>query len=272
MKAYFIGGCHVTAYPYPEEKGFVYQVAQQQRIRVKEVSANVSLSHLEESIEELSDVKPQVIVFQLGNFEFNGSLQRILKIVFNHTTRRKKPKVTIRQAQPPAEKAAVNQAYQTDGMLIDIDFARTKKRQALQNNQRWFKTNGLTLFYGLLYITGFLVFNRYGSAFKALNQLLAQSPKACIIFLTPFPAVGRLDNLLRKLGGWVMKRKIRQQDNVYWLDTHTCIPASPQYFVDDSHLTAAGHALLAQRINNIINQHIQRTGYTRPAVLPALNP
>jgi hypothetical protein len=244
MKGYFIGGCHVSAFPYPESSGFVHQVGQQQEMKTQIVHAHVGLSKLEQILPGITVQERQVFVFQLGNYEFGGSLTSVLKTVFNL-------KLQPRPTGMVTQSAAAHPA-QPSSLRIDHHFARGKKVQALRNNKKPVKQWLLTSLYSSLYLAGFFVLNRHGAHFKLLSQFITQHPKACIVFLTPLPAVGFLDNQLRKLGGWIMKRKLRTHEHVQWINTHEVIPASEAYFVDDAHLNVRAHGMLAQAINQRI--------------------
>ena len=257
MRGYFIGGCHVNAFPFAEEVGFSYQVGHDQNMKTCEVTPHTSIPKLPKAIAGIATAEKQVIVFQLGNYEFNGSLASVLKTVFNLKLKRRK-------TAPASVTTPVLPAAVPTGLQIDPAFASSKKTQALLSNQHKIKQCLLGRGYCLLYLFGFFVMNRHGVSFKVLNQFIASHPRSCIIFLTPFPAVSYLDNQLRKLGGWIMRRKIKSLSNVHWIDTHQLIPAHENSFVDDAHITEQGHNLLANAINTVIETHMQKLQLTLP--------
>lgn len=213
------GGCHVAGYLLQPTQAFSALLGGKVVAQVDTLQFVKVPKHLQ-AVEAL---RPSHIVLQLGNYEFSASLRLIIK--------------QYRQAL--GMRACATKAGDAELATYPTSAARP-----LLTSPRYGRVAGLGLLISGLWISSAL----HRRAFREVNACVQQHPATQFIFLSPLPHLDPAVNSLRRLGGWLLRHRIKRTTNCHWLDSHQFLPREPTLFVDQGHLNARGHRLLAEGV------------------------
>ncbi|MBD2766486.1 SGNH/GDSL hydrolase family protein [Hymenobacter sp. BT664] len=96
-----------------------------------------------------------------------------------------------------------------------------------------------------LYVLTWVVLRKYRQQFNLINQLIQENPQTTFVCISPFPAVASTHNLLRRLGGLILKHRFDATPNLRWVDSHDILRRDYAFLPDGIHLNKEGHKALA---------------------------
>jgi len=240
----FIGGCHVAGYLVENTYSFVDHLSAfftaSQVVKVP----YVRIGRLEEHVAPSHKTQSKYVFVQLGNFEFSANWMQILAMTvgvpafaaagWTKPSKAATPTPSCTSASPVA--AAV--AAASGGSW----FSRAARRGA-----EWSKvTIG-----GILYILTWVLMRKHRQQFHLLNRVIKQNPQSTFVCLSPFPCAAGTHNLLRRLGGRILKHRFDAHPNVRWVDTHRVLKGKRVFFADGIHLNEQGHKTLAVHLQEV---------------------
>ena len=233
----FIGGCHVSGYLVEEHESFP------NRLRAEFASPevlqmpHVAIGRLHHLFSPALRTRSEYVFIQLGNYEFSASWQQILKRTVGLP-----PRVASclgRSPQPASGSAATRRPVpapaapaRTAGGTRVADVAKV----ALAS---------------LLYVLTWVLFRRYRQQFRLMNRVVQQNPQTTFVCLSPFPSAAGPHNLLRRLGGRILRHRFTAYPNLRWVDTHQVLGRQHAFLPDGIHLNAAGHRVLAEHLQTV---------------------
>ncbi|WP_345075174.1 hypothetical protein [Hymenobacter fastidiosus] len=213
--------------------------------------ANLPFTQLHEFLDDQRKEEEAVVVFQLGNYEFSSDLPTALQ----HTVglkRRKKSTPSVEAADKTVV-AGATASQPSAGEASSMVAKKPSLAGVLLYQLSW---RLRCVIVAGLYLLTWLGLKKHEAAFTLLNAACKTNPDTLFIFLSPFPTQGASDTLIRKLGGWIMKRRLHNHDNLLFVDTHVVLVGSQALFIDNSHLNAEGHQVLAEYLSNIYSRSI----------------
>lgn len=255
----FIGGCHIAGYLVENSTSFVEHLDHYFSPCEIQKRPYIKIEKLPKLIRPITTVWADVVFLQLGNFEFSASWKQILETTVGIPALLR-PDISRRQqsAGSLSSASAGNCAVSTSS----VSDSRTQQQAGLEDSVSE-RLNGMKVALGsLLYVVTWFLWPRYRQPLDALNQLIARSPQSTFVCMTPFPCLSRTHNVLRKVGGWIMKNRLTAQPNLQWVDTHELLGGKAGLFTDGVHLNAEGHKVLAD--------HLWEVCRMRHEVVPAL--
>lgn len=224
-----LGGCHVAGYALTDEDAFPVLLARLLNGTLVEQVANLQFIQLPKHLVLLEDLRPTHVVLQLGNYEFSASFRLLIR-QFRRAfdlTPPAKPNQSASQSASSNSSNIVSHAVPCRNWLAEH-----------------IRVAGL----GLLTATLWLTSAKHRRTFRALNESIARCPDITFILLSPFPCLEPAANTMRQFGGRLMRRRLRKQPNLCWLDSHQVLRADRELFVDQLHLNWEAHRMVARRI------------------------
>lgn len=234
-----LGGCHVTGFKVGQEESFTNTLKQYYGLPIKHYEGLVSFKKLDKILEEqVNTHHPSIIILQVGNFEFNASFRDFWRKCIT----RKKVKKTV-SANNAQSDAGARIVYDTSSV------AGTAPRLI-------FLLQLLTIF--LYFTMCFLCPKRMHLQWLKTIRNVPENIRFVVI--APLPTRRRADNLMRKLGGYFLRWKLRNIKSILYVDCYDELN-DPAYFIDDAHLNVTGHAVLAQSVykHMVMNAGSQRS-------------
>lgn len=231
---YFIGGCHVAGYLVEKSTSFVDHLNTFLAPKSIHRLPYTKIKNLTQLIRPAYKTEAAFMFLQLGNFEFSASWKQILVTTTGLPTWMLKSSGKMKPAYAQQQPFTVSEELKADC-----------------NDESWYNpaieviksTIGISL-----YVCTWLLLRKHRQQFQALNQFIAKNPQTIFICMSPFPSVAETHNLLRRLGGWIIKRRIHAQPNLRWVDTHQVLRDKGSLFADGTHLNEYGHQVLAQHL------------------------
>lgn len=227
-----LGGCHVGGYPYGAKQAFATLLAIQNKGQIVERVANLQFVKMPQYLPSIERARPSHVLFQLGNYEFCASTTTLLKQVNN-----------VLGLKSASKKSTEN--------IIDAT-SRTKSASWLSKLLAIAKLAVRVTVLGLLTSVLWLCSAQHRRAFRALNVCVQQHPHTRFLFLSPLPHLDPAVNILRRLGGWLLRLRIAPATNFHWIDSHQLIERDPSLFYDLGHLNKEGHYCLAAKLAEIL--------------------
>lgn len=239
-KLVVVGGCHVVGYLVGQENGFVQHIARRLQASAVQALPHVGIKKVDKVASSLQESRAKFVVLQLGNFEFSASWKQLLQSTLGlpKFLRRSGGKKSSAASPVPAGAEAIGEqatAEQAPGHHLAPTAALTLSD--------WFRV----VVGGVLYVVSWLIFRKYQRQISELNSLIEQHPRVTFVCLSPFPALAQAHNKLRRLGGWLLRRRVTQQPNLHWVDTFDTLNRE-DLFIDGIHLNEQGHRILAEQI------------------------
>ena len=246
----FVGGCHVAGYLVGKSASFVDHLsgffAPQQVHRLP----YTKIEHLTRLIKPAHTTEAAFVFLQLGNFEFSASWKQIL------STTAGLPgwgESVLGKSKPAADQSAAPQPAATPESSAESGAPNRSRTGgawgsvAVNPVAEALKT---TVGAGL-YVVTWLLLRKHRQQFRALNQLIALNPQTTFVCMSPFPSTAGTHNLLRRLGGWIMRQRLHNRPNLRWVDTHRVLRDKQRLFADGTHLNESGHRVLAQHLQSV---------------------
>lgn len=236
-KLVVIGGCHVVGYLVGQENGFVQHLARQMQASAVQALPHVGIKKVDTVAASLQHSRARFVVLQLGNFEFSASWKQLLQSTLGL------PKFLRRSFKSETSEVAASELTGISTEASGPAAAATVTPAVALSLSDWIRV----IVGGLLYVVSWLVFRKYQKQFTELNSLIEQHPRVTFVCLSPFPALATAHNRLRRLGGWLLRRRVTQTPNLHWVDTFDTLNRE-DLFLDGIHLNQQGHRVLAEQI------------------------
>lgn len=242
-----LGGCHVVGYALEDEEPFSVLLTRLLEGTLARQVANVQFIHLPKHLVQLEFSRLTYVVLQLGNYEFSASFRLLLrqfKRAFNLTK-------SVRPSKQPSQATTSGHS--------NVANHDVPHRNWLAEHIR---VSGLSLLTATLWLTS----AKHRRAFRALNESIQRCPNTTFIILSPFPCLEPAANALRQFGGQLMRRRLRNQPNLHWFDSHQLLRADPCLFVDQLHLNGEAHRMVAHSLAALSSRPaISLTSYSATA-------
>jgi hypothetical protein len=226
------GGCHVAGYPYEVQQAFPSLLAGELEGQVVERVANLQFVKLPKHLPLIEAARPSHVLLQLGNYEFCASATSLLTQSYRSIG-----------LQTAGKKSTKSPARTTSTTIPASPPDKLPSKKKL-----YFRVGTL----GLLTSVLWLFSPQHRRAFRALNACVRQHPTTSFVFLSPLPHLDPAVNVLRRLGGWLLRRGLARAANFYWLDSHQLIERDPALFYDLGHLNEEGHRQLAAKVAGML--------------------
>ena len=240
-----IGGCHVDGYLVEKGASFVDHLEQRFMPCLVHKETYVKVSKLGQLVSPVAQMQPDYVFMQLGNYEFTGSWGTMLEVtvglpawIKSFVTRR-----------PAAAEAAVGRGSAAARPVVMASEESRAQQLAVSNDigePSWRRTRRLVG--SILYIITWVLLRKHRRQFQQFNQLIKDCPRTTFVCMTPFACLSGPHNLMRKVGGWIMKQRLAAYPNLRWVDTQPILAGKPELFADGVHLNADGHRVLAERL------------------------
>lgn len=254
LRIRYLGGCHVMGWPLHQSQAFPALMNKMWQSYATEKVANLPFSGLHEHLSPVRNEKDVLVLFQLGNYEFSAEWNAVLKQTLGISSKKKSfvPAVVVNNSE---ESAAQDSAHTGTS-------SRTVAKRPTRLGVLFYRMTWLLrcIPQALLYIISWDVFKKNSASFQLLNKSIDKNKSTLFVFLTPFPTANVQDSFLRKIGGWIMRRKIIKRNNVVWIDAHSILNVKNDIFYDASHLNIKGHQILANYLNthNAVVSHLYK--------------
>lgn len=250
----FIGGCHVAGYlvedagSFADHLGGLFHSSEILKVPY------ATISKIGKHIDLTRKPRSGYVFVQLGNFEFSASWRQIIATTVGGT------------AELPSfisKYSSRKYSYwkQKSGSTTKTDPAATAQRGAMGaaaaevsalplRSGRAFPLMDLVkvVVGGSLYFTTWVLLRKHRRQFNLMNQAIRQNPQTTFVCISPLPVVAWPHNLLRKLGGFIFRRRFDAHPNLRWLDSHRVLQREHAIFADGVHLNEEGHKVLAQHL------------------------
>ena len=167
-----------------------------------------------------------IIVLQLGNFEFHPSLK------FNIMDSKLSP---MKNSGSESSKTfKISEFYEGRNWLFRslLDFSKLI----------------LTPYY-LINIQ-----NKYQIYFEILRNIIIKNNKKLFVVISPLPCYKTANNIIRKKGVKYFENFI-DLENVIFVNSHEVIPISKDLFANQNHLSVMGHKLLGEEVSKMISEY-----------------
>lgn len=225
----FAGGCHVIGYPVGEDRSFPSLV--RQSLAASGVTATIHrlaylpLSRPSRLADECAAVRPDLVVFQLGHFELSGRLSAYLMSALGRRVREHSKSSSMTPACPIASP-----------VLFEW---KSELKAALD------RVLGHPL----------VDFDRFEHSLGKMAAVLANSPGARALLLTPLPCADPLSLYYRRASRAAFGRAAAAR-GFDFVDVLECGPhrrprrfGPDEFYFDAIHLGAAGHVAVANAVS-----------------------
>lgn len=237
IKVLAIGGCHVVGYGLSNQKDnfvdvLISSVNSEEIIFEKKAQAHVSLKNFLQETDNIHQFAPDILLIQLGNYEFSPSIKQEL---FSSLKLKKKEKKAVREAgsdTQPSPKAEVVSQSQYIKVLV----------------KSWFKIAFDTF--------AFVTKKKMKVRKTELKQLMTTLDQLNynIILLSPFPVLDRFVQKTRRSANKVLENHEFRNKKIRYIDAHTLVPHKRTYFLDPNHLNKEGHSRIANKLQAVFNE------------------
>jgi hypothetical protein len=229
-----LGGCHVAGYLVGQENSFAAKLSGLLQGTIVGQVAGVRVVDLPKHLGLVDEKQPTHVVLQLGNHEFSASLhlmQRQIIRALGGIPAGREPKAA---ASPSAESTSAEHQGQAMPPPSQLDGLRVVALSFLST---------------LLWVFA----KKFRHSIKVLNECMAHHPDTIFIFLSPFPCRPAADNAMRNFGGWLLRHRLHDLPNRYWLDSHRLLHPDRELFSDPWHLNNQAHTALAYSLAGILH-------------------
>lgn len=232
-----LGGCHVNGYLVGQENSFSTKLRDLLNGRIVDQVAHVRIIDLPKHLKLIEEKRPTHVVLQLGNHEFSASSQLMLRQLTRAMGRVPSPSKPATTQGGSSGSAAAAGPPPTLG--------------------RFYRLRVLSL--SMLTTILWLFTKQYRHSIKALNACMKRHPDTVFIFLSPFPCRQAADNAVRDFGGWLLRHRLADLPNRYWLDSHQVLHPDRELFTDPWHLNEQAHTALAYSLAGILHSNAAYT-------------
>jgi lysophospholipase L1-like esterase len=233
-KVVAVGGCHIHGYPVgiPGFMSFASRLLRREGVEHScSLHGTLNLNSIPTIATILREQQPDVLIVQMGNYEFQSDLLRRTRKLIGLSSSPKHSKILMVE----------HRVATTDPYRI---FSPTKiQRLKLMAKHVWVELFGRYLID---------VATSSARAKKFFAWLSEQNTKHVVI-LSPLPAFDQTVQPLRKIGASLF-RTLSRKYNFDYIDAMRLVGERKDFFFDNIHLNAYGHELVGQAVAEAIVQ------------------
>jgi lysophospholipase L1-like esterase len=220
-----IGGCHVTGFGVQPHESFIHLLSDRFNLECTLQKSHFQIKHVAKIRDLISEHQPEVVLLQLGNFDYHSSLKRLFK-------KKKKDSAGKPSSSSSSSMPSKNQLRE-QFIVTPVDKEPFYKRMV----------RSITL----PFIASVLQ-RRYAAHLEVLGNIIERNRKVRFIVMAPMPCIKWNDNYVRYRGAKEFKQLFALQPNVHFIDLHHSFERNRSLFQDPFHLNASGHQRLFQLI------------------------
>lgn len=218
-----IGGCHISGYGLDGKPSFVDLIEEDLNSKCIYKQSYFQLKNIEKLSLILSENKTELVILQLGNYEFIPSLD------LKYYKKRNK-------ADDSFNKSSVDQT----------------KIESFYNDRNWVVQSIINFVKILVIPLYWLVIKRRNQIhLDRLKSIIIENPTIRFILLTPFPCYKSTNNIIRRKASELFFKN-SEIDNLTIVNSFKTIPANKEMFVNQAHLSQKGHRVLGKTIAKLI--------------------
>jgi hypothetical protein len=190
---------------------------------------------VEEINTAIKEHDPEMVLLQLGNYEFHASIRKIIKSKSKH------------KASSSSSVAASPLIDQKPGQALIVELPAPKKVSFINR-------------YFVMPLIFALHVRKNKKYFEEIKSIIKNNPGREFIMIAPLPCLKATDNFIRTKAGVFMKRFLSDCSNVNFINLHGRIPQDKRLFYDPYHFNAFGHKkigyLVASKVQAIPEQKL----------------
>lgn len=218
-----IGGCHIVGYGIEGNPSFVENIETNLNYKCTFKKSHFQIKNVEKLIEIIENENTDIVVLQLGNFEF------FTKIKPNHSS-------------------FSNSSSSSNNVVSALNHDFYEGKNVIYRIVLYFTKVIFTPFYWI-YIK-----NKTKVPLLKLSEEIQKKPKKLFVIITPLPCYKSANNIIRKKSVsyfW----KFFNLSNVVFVDSHKSIPIEKEMFFNEGHLGVKGHQKLGEDISEMISEY-----------------
>jgi hypothetical protein len=231
-----IGGCHVAGYKVGEENSFVNVIAKATGFILSHRAPQYQIKKTTGIREKINSCQPDVVILQLGNHEFNASIQQILQ--------KKNAEEDYENEYPlPGKK------YSSKKLFMLPAVSEKRNRFLLRN-------------LATPLIWAYLAYKNFNHL-KNIRHIINENPGTRFVILSPIPCLNASDNYIRRKAASWFQWIFAGLPNVKFINLFKFITVDKRYFEDPAHLNKTGHRILGR----IVSQYLKSVKKDTPSPL-----
>ena len=259
-KLLFLGGCHVKGHMVNAHSSFVNlsnKVLNDYHLKTEvKLEAHVLIKHAAKVVNLVELHRPDILVFQLGNFELfpKESLSQFIKREFlairhNAPVSPKKTAETNAATNENAVKppAARRRATEVGSESVGIYAEKDSWTELVESVKHWRHVAVCKLLRKSL-IDEALIEKQTDELFEAVRKL--NVPR--VVILSPLPSSSKTCQWYRRKGAAIFEKYARKH-NLGYLDTDRYLSAAENNFLDGMHLNSLGH----EKLGYVLGIHLR---------------
>ena len=227
-----LGGCHIDGYGALGNPSFIDIIQRNINSKCIFKKSLFQLKNIENLKSILQEYPSNLVVLQLGNYEFHPTLD--FKKYLN-----KKNKIK-------------NKSFENINPESD-------------NNHDFYEGRGL-LYRDIVFLTKtlftpvywYLIERKNEKYFIELYNIIKTNYKKDFVIITPLPLYHSANNIIRKKAITLFESYFLKLPNVIFVNTFEDFPFDKDLFYNPAHLSAKGHNFLGNKVALLINEHFQK--------------
>jgi len=224
-----LGGCHVGGYGALGEASFIDIIQTKTDSKCIYKKVFFQLKYIENLKSILQEYPTNLVVLQLGNYEFNPALDFRMYINKNNKKKNKSSEV---------------------------------KNPKFDNTHDFYEGQGL-FYRDLLYLTKTLLTPVYwyfierhnNKYFIELQNIIKENYNKDFVIITPLPIYHNANNIIRKKAISMFEHYFLNLPNVIFVNSFEDFTFDKEMFYNPAHLSAKGHNFLGEKVSLLINEY-----------------
>lgn len=224
-----LGGCHVGGFGALGEPSFIDIIETKTNSKCVYTKAFFQLKYIQSLNSILNEYPTNLVVLQLGNYEFNPALD-----FRKYINKKNKTK---------------NQSFDDINPVSD-------------NNHEFYEGQGL-LYRKFLYFIKTILSPAYwyfikrqnNKYFIELHNIIKENYNKDFVIITPLPIYHNANNIIRKKAISMFEHYFLNLPNVIFVNSFEDFPINKEMFYNPAHLSAKGHNFLGEKVSLIINEY-----------------
>jgi hypothetical protein len=234
-----IGGCHVEGYGANGNKSFINVIDENTPYFPVFTRSTFAIKRNTEIAEAILKHDPEMILLQLGNYEFHASIKKMIKKKKSSSSSGSSSSMTS------SSMTSSGSSFSSSAVILPFD-----DKPGVNIFQRYFL---LPLIWKILY-------RKNGKNLEKIKEIVSQNPNREFVFLSPFPCLKNSDDFVRNKAGKFMKIYFEGMKNVTFIDLHGKIQRDKRLFADPFHFNAIGHKKIGRLISAELQKLIEKKG------------
>ncbi len=224
-----IGGCHVEGFGARGKKSFVKVFEELTSYTAACTRGTFALKKAGEINTVIQEHDPEIILLQLGNYEFHASIKKMIKS--GNGSQKSSAKST-------ASKTSLIKQKSGQAMVVELP---APKKVGFFNR------------YLIMPFIFTLQIRKNKKFLEEVKTVIKNNPQREFIMVAPLPCLKATDNFIRSKAGLFMKRFLSDCSNVNFINLHGRVPQDKRLFYDPFHFNAFGH----KKIGHLIASKLQ---------------